>query len=672
MKIFAKYFFVALAVIFTTNVIAQGNIDKKVLMTINGENITVGDFKRVYEKNNYSDNLYGEQDVRDYLDLYINFKLKVNEAMALKMDTTQSFISELKGYRTQLAKPYFIDESVNEELLKEAYDRLTKDVRASHILVMVDEDAIPEDTLKAYNKIVNIRDKVIGGMAFEEAAVEFSEDPSARDMEAIPNKQRARQGNKGDLGYFSVFHMVYPFENVAYTTPIGEISPITRTKFGYHILKVTDIKDAMGTAQVAHIFVALRPDASSEDSLRKTEKINNISAKIKEGLSFEDAVEQYSEDRGSIANKGQLSPFACNRVVPEFVKAVDGLEVGEISDPVKTSYGYHIIKLIQSNKPGTFDEESDRLKQRLAKDDRAHKSEEAVIAKVKKEGKIKIYTKAVDAVVSAIDTTVLQKKFVADSLANMTETVIKLGKTKFTQFDFAKYVEKEQRINENIDKDVLVRKLFDGFEDQCCLDYLDQNLENDYPEFKNLIQEYHDGILLFNLTDEMVWTKAVKDTSGLQEFFNNNRDNYVWGERIDASVYQIRNKNEVDAAREIIQKFDNDGDIAKQFVADSIKSVKIIPDKFEKGSNKYVDMVEWKVGLSEPVNSDVEDLTVFVKIKEIIPSQPKELDEAKGIITADYQNYLEKEWISTLKGKYEVMVNDEILKKLIENQNTTE
>ena len=332
MKILSKAILFAMIIAISTNfAFTQSNLDKKVLVTINNENVTAGEFMRVYEKNNYSDELYSEDDVNEYLNLYINFKLKVAEAEHLKMDTSLSFTTELSGYRTQLAKPYFVDESVNEELLLEAYNRLTKDIRASHILIMVDENATPEDTLKAYNKISRVIDELSAGKEFSVAAIEYSEDPSARDTKAIPNKQRAKKGNRGDLGYFTVFNMLYPFESAAYSTEVGEISPIIRTKYGYHIINVTDVKDAMGSAQVAHIFVAIRPDASKQDSLRKTEKVNNIHDKIQGGLSFEDAVLEYSEDKGSIKNNGQLSPFTCNRVVPEFVEIVDILEVGDVS-----------------------------------------------------------------------------------------------------------------------------------------------------------------------------------------------------------------------------------------------------------------------------------------------------------------------------------------------------
>jgi peptidyl-prolyl cis-trans isomerase SurA len=670
MKILFKAILFVMVIAISSNVaFTQSNLDKKVLVTINNENVTAGEFMRVYEKNNYTDELYSENDVNDYLYLYIDFKLKVTEAVYLKLDTSASFITELSGYRTQLAKPYFVDESVNEELLLEAYDRLKKDIRASHILIMVDENATPEDTLKAYNKISRVVDDLNAGKEFSVAAIEYSDDPSARDTKAVPNKQRATKGNKGDLGYFTVFNMLYPFESVAYNTEVGDISPIVRTKYGYHIINVTDVKDAMGTAQVAHIFVALRPDASKQDSLRKTEKVNNIHAKIQEGLSFEDAVAQYSEDKGSIKNNGQLSHFTCNRVVPEFVEVVDIMQVGDISAPIKTDYGYHIVKLIESNKPGSFDEESSILKKRLAKDNRSRKSEDAVITNIKTNNKFKVYTEAANAIIDAIDSSVLNKRFVADSLKFMTETVIKIKKEKYTQYDFAKFVQINQRIQDNIDRDVYVKQLFSEFEEDCCLSFMDKNLEANYPDFKELVKEYHDGILLFNLTDEKVWSKAVKDTMGLQEFFESNRNNYIWDERVDATVYEIRDRNIIAQVTEIISTMDNDGDIAKAFETDSIKAVRIIPNTYELGDNKYVDQIDWAVGVSEPVNSDVEDLTVIVKVREVLSPEPKALKDARGLVTADYQSFLETQWLKELKTEYTVEINDDVLEKIIIEKN---
>lgn len=644
---------------------AQTSVDNKVLITVGDEKVKVSDFLQVYEKNNTQTDKQNPGYLKDYLDLYINFKLKVKEAEALKLDTISSFIKELHGYREQLAKPYFIDESVNEALLKEAYERKLYDIRASHILIMVDENAKPEDTLAAYEKVSKIRTEILNGKSFEDAAVEYSDDPSAKDRNSDQGQQRFKPGNKGDLGYFTVFNMVYPFEVAAYNTEPGQVSEPVRTKFGYHLIYVKEKRPALGLVQVAHVFVASRPDATPEDEARKMEKINNIYAKIQEGMPFKEAVVQYSEDKGSARNGGELSKFTCNRVVPEFVEAASALEVGEISAPVKTLYGYHIIQLISRETPGTFEEEADQLKERVTKDNRAQKSKVAVINKIKSESKIKLYGKAKLAAFNVVDSTVLAKQFSTEGLPVMTETIMKIGKLKFTQNDFLKFVEKNQQKQDNIDREVYLERIFGDFVDEKCLAYEDMQLESKYPDFKTLMQEYHDGILLFNLTDEMVWSKAVKDTIGLQRYFDTHRGDYVWGERVNATVYQISKKEDVEKVLAIITELKNGGEVANRLKEDSITSVKIIPDIFEKGDNKSVDQVEWKAGNLQLLNSDVEQLVTIVRINEVLAPGTKELKEARGLVTADYQNYLEENWIKELREKYPVTVNEEVLKVLM-------
>ena len=662
-------FIVFSIVLFSGSLSAQSKLDKKTLLTIGDEKITVGEFMRVYNKNNTQTNLEEPSSIEDYLELYIDFKLKVKEAEDLKMDTAAAFKKELAGYRKQLAKPYFIDEKVNEELLKEAYERKLQDVRASHILIMVDPDATPEDTLAAYNKIKSIRDEIMNGKDFNEAAVEYSDDPSARDVEAIPGKQRARKGNKGDLGYFTVFNMVYPFESAAYNTPVGEVSQPVRTRYGYHLIYVTAKKPALGVVQVAHIFVGMPPNATHQDSVERAEKIQNIYKKIEEGMSFEDAVAKYSEDKGSAKNGGKLTPFSCNRVVPEFVDAIRELDSGQVSQPVQTAYGWHIIKLISRNTPGTFEEEAPRLKEKVMKDSRSHKSKEAVINRIKKENHFKVYDKNKQELFAAIDTSVLYKEFVADSLEGFVKPVMKIGNKTYTQADLAVYIQENQKKQTNIDKNVYLEKLFNQFVDDKCLAYQDEHLEDDYPEFKALMQEYHDGILLFNLMDKKVWTKAVEDTAGLEKYFNDHRNKYMWNERLDATIYYVKNKEDIDTVKKIILSTDNDGEIARILEEDSITSVRIVPGKFEKGDNKDIDQIEWKADTFQQVDSDVDNTVVFVKVREVLPPQQKELNEARGLATADYQEYLEKEWIKQLKEKYPVVVNEKVLQELIsENQ----
>ena len=259
---------------------AQSKLDKKVLMTIGNEPVTVKEFTDVYYKNNLKGEVIEKKSVDEYLDLFVNFRMKVMDAEAQQLDTSAKFKQELAGYRKQLAKPFMSSDDITDELIQEAYQRKQKDIRASHILIRCDKHALPSDTLKAYNKAIEIRNKAVKGEDFGELAVRYSDDPSAKDTKAT-EQTPARKGNRGDLGYFTVFDMVYPFETGAYNTKPGHISMPVRSDFGYHIIKVQSVTDALGTIQAAHIFLQLPFDASAEDEAAMRLKADNIYKELK-------------------------------------------------------------------------------------------------------------------------------------------------------------------------------------------------------------------------------------------------------------------------------------------------------------------------------------------------------------------------------------------------------
>ncbi len=640
------------------------NNDKKTILTVGNEQVTVKELTDVYKKNNVNNDMIDKKSFEEYVDLYINFRLKVLEAEYLKMDTAKAFQKELNGYRGQLAKPYFTDEKVSEELLTEAYNRKLQDVRASHILLKLNKDASPADTLIAFNKINELRNRILKGEDFGKVAMEASEDPSARDRAAVPNQSPFRPGNKGDLGYFSVFDMVYPFENGAYNTEIGKVSKPVRTDFGYHIIKVTEKHPAVGTIEVAHIYVALVPDSDSATVAEKNEKINNIYQKINDGMTFEDAVRQFSEDRGSASREGKLSKFTSSRIVPEFIEAVNNMQIGQVSAPVHTMYGLHIIKLIGEEKPGTFDQEKEKLKERLAKDARSKKSEDVVIQKIKKDSKFKENSINLAAFTSKLDTTLTEGHFNATSLRASANELFRLGSTIYTDGQFSSYIAKIQAKQDNITPEMYANKLYNSYVTETCLAYEDSQLEVKYPEFASLMKEYRDGILLFDLTDQKVWTKAVKDSAGLADFHKLNHAKYVWAERVEATIFTVTNPADVSKVKEILVTIDDDAAVVAKLSADSIRSVRIQSGKFEKGDNSYIDMTEWKIGLSSELNSTVDKNIVFVKIKDLLPPQEKLLTEAKGLITSDYQTHLEKNWIEELRAKYPVVIDQKVYDKV--------
>jgi peptidyl-prolyl cis-trans isomerase SurA len=492
-------------------------------------------------------------------------------------------------------------------------------------------------------------------------AAEASDDPSARDRESIPGQQPFRAGNKGDLGYFSVFDMVYPFENGAYSTPVGELSMPVRSDFGYHLIKVTERSEALGVIEAAHIYVAIQPDADEEAIQENKDKIDNIYQKIIEGMSFEEAARQYSEDRASAPNRGILNKFTVNRIVPEFVENIKKLEPGEIAPPVRTMYGYHIIKLVGLEKPGSFEDEERNLRERLSRDARARKSEEAVINQIKQDAKFRQWDKNLQEFVGLMDSSLIMGQFESQAYSTYNKRLFRLGKQDFTQADFALFIGENQRKQEGIRPDVYANQLYKEFIAKSAIAYEDELLEVKHPEFAMLMKEYRDGIMLFDLMDKRVWSKAVRDTTGLQEFHAANMDNYMWEQRVAASIYSITNADDLEKVQALINKIEDDLALREAVDADSIRGVRIQVGKFEKGDNAFVDMVEWEKGLYGPLSSDVDRFIVFVRTREILPPQPKALGESRGLITSDYQNYLETKWMKELRSKYPVVINQKVL-----------
>lgn len=643
---------------------AQQSLDKKVLMQVGNEKVTVKEFMDVFTKNNVQNELIDKKSIDEYLELFINYKLKVQEARAQKLDTAASFVNELSGYRKQLAKPYFTDPDVTEQLVREAYDRMLWDIRASHILIMVDKNAPAEDTLKAWNKAMDLRNKALAGADFGQLAAEYSDDPSARDREAIPNQRSFRPGNKGDLGFFNVFDMVYPFESGAYNTPVGQVSMPLRSDFGYHLIKVESRTPASGQIEAAHIYFAVNPEAGEEELADKKQKADFVYKKILDGMSFEEAVKEYSEDRGSAMRDGMLSKFAVNRIVPEFVAAIKKMQPGEVSAPVRTIYGWHIIKLHGMEKPGTFEDEAPRLRERVSRDNRAQLSEEAVIRRIKTEAGYKLNDKNLNQFIASLDSTLIQGSFSAKPFENSKTPLFKLGKNQYTLAQFAKHIEDAQVPQQNLRPEVYGTQLFNEFVTKTVLDYEDARLEKRYPEFAALMKEYHDGILLFELMDRMVWTKAVKDTLGLQAFYDENKQNYMWKDRVAATIITVNAADEVAAVEKIVREANGEEQLRLAIQESELKNVRIQPGRFEQGDNRYVDQTTWAVGSVGRFDSEADRNTVFVRINELIPAHPKALEEARGIITSDYQNQLEKLWVDELRAKYPVRVNKKVLAQL--------
>ena len=478
------------------NVFSQ---NEKTLVTINKEKTTITDFKRIYEKNLDAIDSEEAKDVTNNLALYINYKLKVEEAYLLKFDTLPSYKKEIASYRDQLAAPYLQDTTFITELVKEVYLRTKNEVKAKHILIRTLKDATPKDTLISFNKITTIRNRIINGENFEKVAVETSEDTSAQG-----NAKKGLEGNKGNLGYFSAFNMVASFEDVAYKTKVGAVSMPFRSKFGYHILKVYDFRAAKGEIEAAHILISNSTKSSKA-------KINEVYKRLQNNEAFAKLANAYSDDSGSKAKGGKLNKFGTGRMVKPFEIAAFSLEnEGDFSKPFKTRFGWHIVKLLKKHPIRSFAEMKQELIAKIKRSSRMQMSETAVINKLKKQYSIVENEEAKD-ILNRKDIRTISK----DSLQN---NIISINDSNIKQETFVEYLKNRRN------KPIYV--LFEMFKNQEILAYYKKNLANTEPEYANVLKEYEDGLLLFELMQQKIWNKSSKDTLGLKTYFSNNKEKY--------------------------------------------------------------------------------------------------------------------------------------------------
>lgn len=689
------------AVAVTLNVLfGAEKAQSQVVMTINGKPVSKSEFEAVYRKNNGKEVNNSPKSVKEYVDLFSLYKSKVFEAESMGLDTLSSFKAELAGYRRQLAAPYLTDKNTNESLLTEAYDRMKSEVRASHILVKVSDNSLPKDTLEAWTRINLIRNAILGkyptpaDIANYDKLLKNSTDVSktlrGRDsalynlkLNAIKNMADISKSvadkfpviapttsddpsvleNKGDLSYFSVFDMVYPFENAAYTTKVGELSPILRTRFGYHILKIYDKRATKGEMSAEHIMVKIPKDATEQDKINAKTKIDELYKRVKEEGKFEELARQFSDDKQTSDKGGMLQPFKSGRLPKDFDDAAFALKAnGDISAPVMSQYGWHIIKRIDLKSVPPFNDIKNELKTKVTRDSRSQMGRVALIERVKKENRFVENLKNRDELLKVLDTSYLRGSWKAERAAKLgNKEILSLGGKSYTQNDFARFLESQMTLRSQSDVSLVMKEIYKTWVEETIVDFEDAQLDKKYVEFANLYREYRDGILLFDLTDQKVWSKAVKDTAGLRAFYEKNKSNYLWEERADVTTYKCLDEKIAKEVRKMVNEKKSEKEITEKMNKTSQLNVSVDNITYLKGESKNVD-ANWKQGIADKdIKDEKENKVLVIVVNKVMPKSPKALAECRGAVTADYQVYLEKEWLSYLKNKYAVKLNEDVL-----------
>jgi len=633
--------------VFALSLASAAQKKKDVLVTIGKTPVTMDEFLRIYERNNSNiQDPENKKTAAEYLELFVNFKLKVLEAQSLGMDTLSAFRTELDGYRDELATPYLTNVSYNDKIVEETYQRMKKEVYASHLMISVPENAVPEDTLAAYQRVLEIRKEILGGLDFNEAASLYSQDPSA-------------QTNKGELGWFTVFQMVYPFEEAAYSTPVGEVSSPVRTRFGYHLLKVHQTRDAGGEIHVAHIMKVYPQDATPEQKLSARQAADSIYALIEKGADFGTLASQVSDDQRSAANKGEMPWFSRSRMIPEFADpAFELLNDGDISKPVDSGFGFHIIKRLERRPVPEFGEVKREIEERIKRDgERSVKSRDVFVKQLRDEYDFTRNQQAVDDLLHSTVEWLQQDSLVLPDNPAPDPILFSFAGNNVTTRDWISHLKQMPPVLLKNDRSRF-NQLFHEWENSKLLDYEDSQLERKHPEFRSLLQEYHDGILLFNISENKIWQKASSDSAGLARFYETNRQKYMWPERFKGAILQCVNN----AVREEAEKYLESGVLASE-LQDLLRlgtgSITVTEGTWEKGADPVIDYYIWKGYKPENWNQE----TGFVN-GELIAPEPKLLNEARGYHIADYQQYLEDNWVKELRKKYPVRINKKLMKKI--------
>lgn len=623
------------------------------IFTIDNEKVNSEEFIRAFTKNKENKNPTA-QEVEEYIELYKNFKLKVKEAYAQGLDTNPNYQSELAGYRKTLAKPYLTDQEVTEQLIEEAYNRMLQEVSASHIMVQLKEGASPEDTLVAWKKINKYYNQVKNKeIDFEELAYEKSEDPSAKI-------------NKGYLGYFTAFDMIYPFENKAYNTLVGKVSKPFRTSFGYHILYTKDKRKSLGYLSVAHIMIRYNNDNDVQDA--KT-RIDAVYKELQNGAEWNTLCEKYSEDFASRSQGGRIQSFLRTSRNPEddFKTAAFALKnIGDYSEPIKSKAGWHIIKKLDLKPHGSFDDEKNALKLRVTRDMRSRKNRDAVLKRIKNENNFTSNKDVLDQFITLCTEDVLMPNAKLPEEIKENDILFTIGKTRYPLKNFARYLAAKP-IPNNGSLESIIESEYIAYSDNSNLNYEESVLEEKYPDFKYLMKEYRDGILLFELMEKEIWTKAAKDSLGLENYYQAHQSDFMWEDRVDIKYAVCKDEKIAKKAAKYLQKGKETDWILDKLQKKDPLSIQIKEGTFEKKSLDILNDVEFKTGKQVTKLPNGQFVGVFVK--NVLKPEPKKKEETMGALISAYQEHLEKEWLKELAKKYPITVEPNIVQRILKQFN---
>ncbi|MDA0317439.1 MAG: peptidylprolyl isomerase [Bacteroidetes bacterium] len=601
------------------------------LITINKEEISVDEFMNVYNKNIQLIEDEDQKGIDNYLELFINYKLKIADAKSEGFDKKQSYLDEYEKYKNQLIDTYLLDKKVTSELLEEAYSRTKEEVKAQHILVRV----TGQDTLSALNQIREFRARFLN-----------------ESFETL--KKSIHNGNAifvENLGYFSAFKMVYDFENAAYNTPIGETSQPFKTQFGYHVVKVLDKRPSKGQAEAAHIMIT---NKSNDTEQTAEQRINELYRLIEQGESFENLAKQYSEDKSSAVNGGKLKPFKSGEINSElFVDTAFSLDVGAISNPIQTKYGWHIIKLLDKKPIESFEQLKFDLDKKVKRDSRSQVIKKRMLASIMNQYQVQAPKS------NTISTFYKKNKdesgWILNESLSLENQLIKIKNRVLSYGDFLSFLNNNSKTKKSLEDH------YNTFLENNVMQYKKDQLPFENAEYANVLREYEEGLLLFDIMEEKIWNRAKNDSLGLLEHYKSNASKFISPKNISGTIARSDKKSTLKKVKNLWDKNTSNDEVSKVVNAKN-QNVIFSSGTFEIGSSLLPKNAVFETGISKIF--DLDDSYVVLNILNQQPEKVLSFEDARGAVISSYQNLLEQNWIEALRAKFSFSVNQNVLNEL--------
>jgi len=616
------------------------------LFTISGKPVAVEEFEYIYKKNNINNNAdFSRKSLEDYLNLFINYKLKVQQAEDLGLDTIPDLLNEYKGYEQQLFDAY-IQRKVIEPLIRQEYERSLSDMGVSHIF-------IGKNSPKAKEQITEAFKKLKAGEKFEDIAAQYSEDKNS-------------SPNGGRLGYFTAMQIGYPqIEDAVYNTAVGQYSDIIETDLGYHLIKVWDKRNARGRIKVSMIKKNI-PE-SPDGAARAKAAIDSIYKEVLEGGNFGDLAVKYSDDPQSSMKAGELDWFGINTYIPAFEDAAFALKKdGEVSQPVQTPTAWYLIKRQMATSVQPFEEAEPVIRTRLMRTRMYNEKIKDFNDELKAATGFTENAKNVEGFKTKVAQYVDKYPFVFQKVASP-QPLLTISSLTYNENQVGTVLEKIY--NKVTGKLGLERAgaLYDEAVQTLLMDAYKASLVDSVFEFSSLLEEYKNGVLIFELTRNKIWNKATTDSTGLEQYFKAHRDQYTWNRRAEGVKLLIKDPAFAEQVAKLAKKnkLNTVEDWQKYLEENQIQDVKVEKLLVEDKVSPEAAAISWNTGVSRPEKTN--EQYVIYQVTKVTPPAKKELSECRGFVVAAYQEYLDKQWIAELRKNYSVSVNNEVLQKLVKD-----